>query len=113
MCNLGSINLSALVEGDGSDGPGVFDFETLKDVVHTAVRFQDNVVDMDPYVFPGIRKTQLEGERRIGLGTMGLGDTLIKLHIRYGSKESLEFIEKIYKLICRVSLLKIGRKMLV
>jgi ribonucleoside-diphosphate reductase alpha chain len=54
---------------------------------------------MDPYVFEGIRKTQLEGERRIGLGTMGLGDTLIKLHIRYGSPESLEFIDKVYKLI--------------
>ena len=54
---------------------------------------------MDPYFFEGIRKTQYEGERRIGLGTMGLGDTLIKLHIRYGSKESLEFIDEVYKLI--------------
>jgi ribonucleoside-diphosphate reductase alpha chain len=54
---------------------------------------------MDPYVFDGIRKTQLEGERRIGLGTMGLGDVLIKLHLRYGSPEAIEFIDKVYKLI--------------
>ncbi|MBP7967731.1 adenosylcobalamin-dependent ribonucleoside-diphosphate reductase [Candidatus Woesebacteria bacterium] len=100
VCNLGSINLAALVKGDDIMNPGAFDFESLKEVVHTAVRFQDNVVDMDPYVFPGIKKTQLEGERRIGLGTMGLGDALIKLHIRYGSPESLEFIEKVYQTIC-------------
>lgn len=100
VCNLGSINLSALVKGSNPDKKGTFDFDELKRVTRTAVRFQDNVVDMDPYVFDGIRKTQLEGERRIGLGTMGVGDTLIKLHLRYGSAESLKFIEKVYKIIC-------------
>ncbi len=99
VCNLGSINLSAFVEGSDIDKKGVFDFKTLKKVVRTAVRFQDDVVEMDPYVFEGIRKTQYEGERRIGLGTMGLGDTLIKLHMRYGSPASLKFIDKVYKLI--------------
>ncbi|MCL4363784.1 adenosylcobalamin-dependent ribonucleoside-diphosphate reductase [Patescibacteria group bacterium] len=99
VCNLGSINLSALVKGSNIDEEGKFDFSSLKKIVRTAVRFQDNVVDMDPYVFPGIRKTQFEGERRIGLGTMGLGDTLIKLHLRYGSPESLAFIDKVYRII--------------
>src|SRR3989339_1334696 len=99
VCNLGSINLSALVKGDNVDKKGTFDFTILKKLVKTAVRFQDNIVDMDPYVFPGIKKTQLEGERRIGLGTMGLGDALIKLHLRYGSPESLQFIDKVYKII--------------
>lgn len=100
VCNLGSINLSAFVNSTSIDKAGTFDFDGLKKVVRTAVRFQDNVVDMDPYVFPGIKKTQLEGERRIGLGTMGLGDALIKLHIRYGSEESLKFIDKVFSLIC-------------
>lgn len=99
VCNLGSINLSALVKGKDIDKKGQFDFGALKKIVRTAVRFQDNVVDMDPYIFDGIRKTQLEGERRIGLGTMGLGDVLIKLHLRYGTSESIEFIDKVYKLI--------------
>ena len=99
VCNLGSINLSALTKGNNIDKKGSFDFAALKKIVRVAVRFQDNIVDMDPYVFPGIKKTQLEGERRIGLGTMGLGDTLIKLHLRYGSPESLEFIDKVYKTI--------------
>ncbi len=99
VCNLGSINLSALVKNGNVDKKGVFDFVTLKKLVRVAVRFQDNVVDMDPYIFDGIRKTQLNGERRIGLGTMGLGDALIKLHLRYGSEESLKFIDKVYQVI--------------
>lgn len=99
VCNLGSVNLSALVKGGSIDKKGKFDFGTLKKVVRAGVRFQDNIIDMDQYFFEGIRQTQLEGERRIGLGTMGLGDTLIKLHMRYGSKESLSFINKVYKMI--------------
>lgn len=100
VCNLGSINLSALVDSENINEAGQFRFEDLPDLVRAAVRFQDNVVDMDPYIFDGIRKTQLEGERRIGIGTMGLGDALIKLHLRYGSPEANEFIEKVYAMIC-------------
>lgn len=100
VCNLGSINLSALVRGNNNiDKKGTFDFRELRRVTRVAVRFQDNVIEMDPYVFEGIRKTQYEGERRIGLGTMGLGDTLIKLHMRYGSSESLKFIDRVYRII--------------
>jgi len=99
VCNLGSINLVPFVKGDDIDEAGTFDFDGLKETVRTAVRFQDNVVDMDPYIFEGIRKMQLEGERRIGLGTMGLGDALIKLHLRYGSDESIAFVSKVYQLI--------------
>ncbi len=99
VCNLGSINLAALVSGSDITQPGTFDFDELKKLVDAGVRFQDNVVDMDPYIFDGIRKTQLEGERRIGLGTMGLGDCLIKMHIRYGSEQAQELIEKIYETI--------------
>ncbi len=99
VCNLGSINLSALVKGNDVDKKGTFDFNELKKVARAGVRFQDNIIDMDQYFFEGIRKTQLEGERRIGLGTMGLGDTLIKMHMRYGSKESLAFIDKVYRII--------------
>ncbi len=99
VCNLGSINLSALVKTKDVDRAGVFDFKTLKKLARVAARFQDNIVDMDPYVFPGIKQTQLNGERRIGVGTMGLGDALIKMHLRYGSEASLKIINKIYKTI--------------
>ncbi len=99
VCNLGSINLSALVKLKDIDKKGKFDFDTLRKLVRIAVRFQDNVVDMDPYIFKGIKEVQLNGERRIGLGTMGLGDALIKLHLRYGSKEAIKVVDKIYKII--------------
>jgi len=94
VCNLCSINLAALVKPDGT-----MNYERLAEVAKIGVRFQDNVVDADVYIFDEIKKVQLEGERRIGLGTMGLGDALIKMKIRYGSQESLAVIDKIYKTI--------------
>ncbi|MBI2029478.1 ribonucleoside reductase [Candidatus Gottesmanbacteria bacterium] len=93
VCNLGSLNLAAFVKD------GKMDYELLYEHAKIGTRFQDNIIDGDIYIFEGIRKTQLEGERRIGLGTMGLGDALIKMKIRYGSQESLKVIDKIYKLI--------------
>jgi ribonucleoside-diphosphate reductase alpha chain len=94
VCNLCSINLAALVNESAE-----FDYQKLKEVVKIGVRFQDNVVDADYYVFDEIKKVQLQGERRIGLGTMGLGDALIKMKLRYGSEDSLAVIEKIYRTI--------------
>jgi ribonucleoside-diphosphate reductase alpha chain len=100
VCNLASINLSALVKNTNDpDVKGEFDYDMLKKLVPLAIRFQDNIVDLDSYAFEEIRKVQLEGERRIGLGTMGLGDALIKLHIKYGSEEALQFTDSIYRLI--------------
>lgn len=93
VCNLCSINLAALVKN------GKFDYSSLFEIAKVGVRFQDNVIDGDSYVFDQIREVQQNGERRIGLGTMGLGDALIKLKLRYGSDESLKVIHKIYSTI--------------
>lgn len=97
VCNLCSINLSALVK------KGQINYKELAEITKIGVRFQDNVVDADVYVFPQIREVQQNGERRIGLGTMGLGDALIKMKVRYGSKKSLKIIDKIYKTIRNVA----------
>ena len=94
VCNLSSINLASLVNDTGE-----MDYKKLAEIAKTSVRFQDNIIDQDVYVFEGIRQTQLNGERRIGLGTMGLGDALIKMKLRYGSDESIPVIEKIYSII--------------
>lgn len=93
VCNLGSLNLAAFVKR------GKMDYRLLEEHAKIATRFQDSIIDGDIYIFEGIRKTQLEGERRIGLGTMGLGDALIKMKIRYGSEKSLKIIRGIYRLI--------------
>lgn len=99
VCNLASLNLSAFVGGYSVDKPGEFDYESLADHARIAVRFQDDVVDADSYVYPEIREMQLEGERRIGLGTLGLADALIKMHIRYGSDDAQKVVDKIYQTI--------------
>lgn len=90
VCNLGAINLSALVEN------GQFAYQKLKDLTAVAVRFLDNVIDAETYIYPEMERNQKRA-RRIGLGTMGLADALIKMKIRYGSGESLKLIEKIYQ----------------
>ncbi|MDD2822893.1 MAG: adenosylcobalamin-dependent ribonucleoside-diphosphate reductase [Candidatus Daviesbacteria bacterium] len=92
VCNLGSINLSAFVEDE------VMNYESLAEHVAIAVRFLDNVIDDNYYFYPENEAIQ-KNVRRIGLGTMGLGDALIKMKVKYGSPESLEIIEKIYKTV--------------
>ncbi len=94
VCNLTSINLAALVNERGE-----MDYKRLSEVAKVGVRFQDDIIDADTYVFDQIKEVQLHGERRIGLGTMGLGDALIKMRLRYGSEESLTVIDKIYRII--------------
>jgi len=94
VCNLCSINVAALVNDAGE-----MDYKRLAEIAKIGVRFQDDVVDADFYVFDEIKKVQKEGERRIGLGTMGIGDALIKMKLRYGSAESLPVVDKIYRTI--------------
>lgn len=111
VCNLASLNLSAFVKpariatqsvaggGYEFENPGEFDYKSLEEHARIAVRFQDDVVDADQYIYPEIEKMQHQGERRIGLGTLGLGDALIKMHLRYGSDEAAVVVDKIYKTI--------------
>lgn len=92
VCNLGAVNLSAFVK------EGKIDYENLGKTVRTAVRFMDNVIDATPYLFEDNRKAQM-GTRRIGLGTMGLGDMLIKMKLKYGSPAAVELCDEVYKFI--------------
>jgi ribonucleoside-diphosphate reductase alpha chain len=93
VCNLGAINLAAYV-----DDMGGFDYESLKKDVVVAMRFMDDVIEANYYFYKENEEAQRK-VRRTGLGTMGLGDTLIKMKIRYGSQESLVVIDKIYRVI--------------
>jgi ribonucleoside-diphosphate reductase alpha chain len=92
VCNLGSLNLAVFVK------QGKMNFYKLSQVAEIATRFLDNVIDANYYFYPEIKDNQLD-RRRIGLGTMGLADALIKMKLRYGSPQSLKVIEKIYKII--------------
>ncbi|MGC9311783.1 MAG: adenosylcobalamin-dependent ribonucleoside-diphosphate reductase [Sediminispirochaetaceae bacterium] len=92
VCNLGAINLARFVK------KGKVDWENLGKAVRYAVRFLDDVIDNTPYFFEANRLQQ-QSERRVGLGTMGLAEMLIRLKIRYGSEESTDFLDKLYKFI--------------
>lgn len=98
-CNLGAINLSKFIaEWINSDTQYSMNWQQLCQAVRYAVRFLDNVIDATPYAFPEIEQQQ-KSERRIGLGTMGLAEVLIKLQLRYGSPESIKFIDELYSFI--------------
>ncbi|HST20087.1 MAG TPA: adenosylcobalamin-dependent ribonucleoside-diphosphate reductase, partial [Blastocatellia bacterium] len=92
VCNLGAINLSKFV----SDGDVAWD--DLGKAVRYSVRFLDNVIDATPYFFDE-NYSQQKAERRVGLNTMGLAEMLIRLGIRYGSDESVQFIDRLYRFI--------------
>lgn len=91
VCNLSAINLSKFYDADKHDVA----WDELGKVVRYSTRFLDNVIDKTPYHFEENRVNQ-QGERRVGLGTMGLAELMIKLEIRYGSPESLVFLDQIY-----------------
>ena len=90
-CNLGSINLLNLYDPEDKS---LFNWEKFKQVISVAVRFLDNVIDVNKYPLPEIADTT-KGNRRIGLGVMGWADLLIKMKIRYDSKEALRMAERI------------------
>ncbi len=94
VCNLGAINLSRFYDEDPQD----VDWTLLDRTVRYATRFLDNIIDSTPYFFEQNRQTQLD-ERRVGLGTMGIAELMIKCQVRYGSDESVTFIDKVYKAI--------------
>ncbi len=92
VCNLGAINLAKFYDEEADDVA----WDDLERTVSYATRFLDNVIDVTPYFFEENRKVQL-AERRVGLGTMGVAELMLKLQIRYGSDESVEFIDKLYQ----------------
>jgi len=96
VCNLSAINLSKFYDEEKRDVA----WDELSEVVRYSTRFLDNVIDKTPYHFPENEKNQ-RNERRIGLGTMGLAELMIRLEIRYGSPDSLAFLDKIYGFMAR------------
>ncbi|RCW49350.1 LAGLIDADG family homing endonuclease [Paenibacillus prosopidis] len=100
VCNLSAVNLSKFYDEEKHDVA----WDELAKVTRWSVRFLDNVIEKTPYHFEENERNQ-KLERRIGLGTMGLAELMIKLGVRYGSAESLEFLDKLYSFIARESYL--------
>lgn len=97
VCNLSAVNLSKFYDAEKNDVA----WDDLGKIVRIGVRFGDNVSTASMYPLPQQKKNQQEIERRIGLGTMGLAELMIKLGIRYGSEEGMAFLDKLYGFMAR------------
>ncbi len=93
-CNLGSINLSNIVENKE------INYQKLRKTIHSSIHFLDNVIDMCNYPLRENRNI-VEKNRKIGLGIMGFADMLVKLKIPYDSDEGLKIAEEVMKFISK------------
>ncbi len=91
-CNLGSVNLSAFTKRVG--GRNEIDWEKLEDVVITAIRFLDDVIEVNNYIIPETKQLA-RGNRKTGLGVMGWAELLILLEIPYESAKALQLAEQL------------------
>ncbi len=91
---LGSLNIPKFVNEEKKD----LNWNALKETIHSAVHFLDNVIDMNSYPKKKIEE-QTKNTRKFGLGMMGFADALCMLGIKYDSEEGLEFAEKLISFI--------------
>ena len=102
-CLLGSINLARLVAQPFEDDAHL-DQDAMSELVATAVRMMDNVVDVSNFPLPE-QAAEAQNKRRIGLGVTGLADALLMVGLRYGSDEAAAQTEAWLKAIARASYL--------
>jgi ribonucleoside-diphosphate reductase alpha chain len=93
-CNLSSISLLRFVNKE----LGIVNFDLLGEVVRTAVRFSDDVIDNCEFPIPAVKEKALK-ERRVGLGTMGVHDMLIELNLGYDTEEGRNLVEEVLTFI--------------
>ena len=91
FCNLGSANLEKLYDEKTKN----VNWELFAYVIRNAIRFLDDVIDINQYVLPEFKENVL-ANRKIGIGVAGWANLLIKMGIRYDSEECLKFIDKVF-----------------
>jgi ribonucleoside-diphosphate reductase alpha chain len=94
VCNLAAVNLANMVNKETKK----VDYDRLKRTVEIGTRFMDNVIDATPY-FMQENTVQALGERRLGMGVMGLHDLLIYCEAEYGSIKGNEIVDKVFEVM--------------
>jgi ribonucleoside-diphosphate reductase alpha chain len=94
VCNLAAVNLAEMADKETK----TVNFEKLQQTVAVGVRMQDNVINATPY-FLEENKKQALGERRVGLGVMGLHDLLIYCETEYGSEVGNKLVDSVFETI--------------
>ncbi|MDH5160106.1 vitamin B12-dependent ribonucleotide reductase [Heyndrickxia oleronia] len=94
VCNLAAVNLAEMANKETK----TVNFDKLKRTVEIGVRLQDNVINATPY-FLEENKKQALGERRVGLGVMGLADLLIYCEKEYGSEAGNQLVDQVMETI--------------
>lgn len=102
-CLLGSINLARLVQ-DAFEPGAALDLDALDDLVGTAIRMMDNVVDASRFPLEA-QAQEAAAKRRIGLGVTGLADALAMVGLRYGSDDAARLTRDWLKRIARAAYL--------
>ena len=92
-CNLGSLNVSKFARRSDA-GEWSIDWDEMERVVRLAVRFLDDVIEMNPYPLPVIDET-VKANRRIGLGIMGWADLLFTMGLPYDSQEAIKLADRL------------------
>jgi len=87
-CNLGSIDISKFVTDGRLNEPA------LREMIRLAVRFLDDVIDVSDFALPQVAAI-CQGNRKIGLGIMGLADAMFLLGIKYDSEDGIMFGRRI------------------
>jgi len=99
-CNLGSINLARFVVG--KPGECTIDFDGLEETVRVAVRFLDDVIDMNRYPLPQIDELT-KANRKVGLGVMGFAEMLIQMGVSYDSDVAVAVAEDVMARVNRAA----------
>ncbi|HOI18590.1 MAG TPA: adenosylcobalamin-dependent ribonucleoside-diphosphate reductase [Candidatus Woesearchaeota archaeon] len=90
-CNLASINIAKFVEFENNKP--TLNYEKFENAVRITTRLVDNFVEVNKYPITEVEENTLL-TRRLGVGLMGVADTLYLLKIKYNSKEGFDSIEE-------------------
>jgi len=96
VCNLASINLTAMVEGSGDEAR--FDFAKLRHISNVVTKNLNKVIDVNYYPVEEAKNSNMR-HRPIGIGVQGLADALVKLRLPYEGEAARQLNKDIFETI--------------